>query len=330
MATKDVLKHGNNYVSEINDADSSDFEAYETYSRKKLDEKFLRIRDVCYDWAGKTIIVEGDSVSHYGVTDYLQDALGCTAILHGISGEPVYSDTDGLERDFRKRISAYSPEADAIIIIGDVNHTGMVTGSSTLQGTIWSDDITSWFGKYNTALQGLKKSYPTVPIFLVAEFGMSESKQKTTYNVATYYQQLARRWSCIYIDLTTECSLDLRYASSVWGNTVNDSVHPSVDAMKLAMEVIVRKLKQIPPFEFTGEDSISFESEVTVTVGETVDLTVTKTGDLSTQWKSDDTTIATVLGGKVWGMAAGTAIITATTRNGNTATCTVTVKEATE
>lgn len=325
MSKKDVLKYGEGYVPTINDNPASEFGAYETYSRRKIDA----LVGTGYDWTGKTIIVEGDSVSTYGVTDYLEEKLGCTAILHGISGEPVYSDTDGLERDFRKRISAYSPQTDAIIILGDVNHTGMVTGSSGLQGDIWSDDITSWFGKYNTALKGLKKSYPTVPIFLVAEFGMAESKQKTTYNVATYYQQLARRWSCIYIDLTTECSLDLRYGYPVWGNTATDSVHPSRDAMKIAVDVIIRKLKQIPPFGFTGVDSISFENAVSVAVGETVELTVTKTGDLSTQWVSSDTTIATVLGGKVWGMASGTATITATTRNGNTATCTVTVTEAT-
>ena len=43
MATKDVLKHGENYVPTINDASISEFEAYETYSRKKIDEKLSEL-----------------------------------------------------------------------------------------------------------------------------------------------------------------------------------------------------------------------------------------------------------------------------------------------
>lgn len=67
---------------------------------------------------------------------------------------------------------------------------------------------------------------------------------------------------------------------------------------------------------------------------ETLSATVAPTDstDKSVQFTSSDATVATVtpVQGKVTAIKAGTAIITATTVNGKTATCEVTVTAASE
>ena len=71
--------------------------------------------------------------------------------------------------------------------------------------------------------------------------------------------------------------------------------------------------------------------EVTMQKGETITLTVTFTPENvtlpSVTWSSSDLTVATVDNGVVTAIETGEAIITATTTNGKTATCTVTVKQ---
>ena len=72
------------------------------------------------------------------------------------------------------------------------------------------------------------------------------------------------------------------------------------------------------------------KTTATVEVGASVSLTATVAPNNATNkavnWTSSDNTVATVSGGKVTGVKAGTATITATTADGNkTATCTVTV-----
>ena len=67
----------------------------------------------------------------------------------------------------------------------------------------------------------------------------------------------------------------------------------------------------------------------TVEAGKETTLTATVTPSNATNkevtWTSSNTSVATVSGGKVKGVAEGTAVITATTSNGKTATATVTV-----
>lgn len=67
---------------------------------------------------------------------------------------------------------------------------------------------------------------------------------------------------------------------------------------------------------------------------ETLSATVepSDAADKSVQYSSSDETVATVtpVQGKVSGAKAGTAVITATTVNGKTATCEVTVTEPNE
>ncbi|EFF32674.1 Ig domain-containing protein [Enterococcus faecium] len=78
------------------------------------------------------------------------------------------------------------------------------------------------------------------------------------------------------------------------------------------------------------------KTTATLTVGSTETLSATVSPetatDKSVKFTSSDETIATVtpIQGKVTGVKAGTATITATTVNGKTATCEVTVTAASE
>jgi len=73
-------------------------------------------------------------------------------------------------------------------------------------------------------------------------------------------------------------------------------------------------------------------STLSVGEGKTASLTATispsNATNKSVTWTSSNTAVATVSGGKVTGVSQGTATITATTKNGLTATCKVTVTES--
>ncbi len=83
-------------------------------------------------------------------------------------------------------------------------------------------------------------------------------------------------------------------------------------------------VERIPP------TAISLPTTSTTKVAESVTLTPTLTPSNATAtitWKSSDTNIATVSGGKVSGKKVGTATITATTDNGLSANCVVTINK---
>ncbi len=83
----------------------------------------------------------------------------------------------------------------------------------------------------------------------------------------------------------------------------------------------------------TNATSVSLnKTSITLEKGKSETLTATvkpsNSSNKSITWTSSNTSVATVSGGKVTAKKAGTATITAKTSNGKTATCKVTVKEA--
>ena len=87
-----------------------------------------------------------------------------------------------------------------------------------------------------------------------------------------------------------------------------------------------------PASEVIEVTSVSLnKTSLTLEIGESETLTATvlpsNATDKSVTWTSFAQSIATVANGKVTAIGSGTAIITATTSNGKTATCTVTVNE---
>ena len=326
MATKEVLKHGESYVPEINDADTSEFGKYETYSRDKIDEKVKNVAvSSGYDWSGRKICFEGDSLTGnatMGYPAYVAEQTDATAVNIAIGGKAVYPNEVGAKCDFRRRVSSIPADVDAIIILGDCNGNILMDASQS-----YSVDPTEWGGRWNLALDAIKRSFPTVPVILCLEWVGSFNSNHSKHGAEAFWK-FSNNHGLIYVNLMIESPLNLRYAASVWGLNDNDQVHTNHEAMPLFADVIIRKLKEIPPFQWTGSDTLTLTTtELTVAAGATAEIEYTIAGDLSIQWTSDNMDVACVMGGVVYGMAAGTATITATTRNGNTATCTVTVTE---
>ena len=331
MSTKKILKYGNENVPTINDNISSKFEAYETYSRKKIDEKLQSAGGGIttasgYDWSDKLVVFEGESITMNGTMkypEYVQEKTGCSIQKIGIAGVPIMGSYVGKAWDFRRRISNIPANVDAVIILGDCNNISTGDGS---MNDLYSKDTAKWAGRWNLALEAIKKSFPTVPILLVSVYPM-KGKDSNNKNVPIAFETFAKQNGCIYVCLSSECPLDLRYAYPVYGLTATDGVHTNHNGMKIFANTIINRLKNVEPPVFTGTDTITIDETTTCIVGSTVDIGYTITGDLSIQWTSDNMDVACVMGGKVYGMTTGTATITATTRNGNVATCTVTVTE---
>lgn len=330
MAEKNVLKFGDEYVATINDGTSA-FPRYETYSREKIDSMVKNASGNAapaaggYDWSLRKITCEGESITEnavIGYPKYLADQIKCVTVNIARGGLPIVGNFPGQAHDFRARISAIPADTDAIIVMGDCN------SNDTTADNLDSVDPSTWAGRWNLYVQAIKRAFPTVPLFLVSEYVMTGHAAQNA-NTPYLFQRMARKYGAIFIDLAAETGMSLINAKSVWGLTDSDGVHCSNEAMRIWADVIIAKIKATPPPVWQGVDTIAItEASVEVQEGKTVALTVSKTGDLSTRWTSSDIAVACVMGGVVYGIAPGTATITATTRNGNTASCAVTVTAA--
>lgn len=85
--------------------------------------------------------------------------------------------------------------------------------------------------------------------------------------------------------------------------------------------------KELPMIESITLNKTTANIDIDQTITLTATISPDNTTDKTITWSSSDTTVATVENGKVTAKAAGTAIITATTSNGKSAICTVTVNK---
>lgn len=282
-----------------------------------------------YDWTGKKIVFFGDSITDglSGYLTYVSNALGATGVNKANSGLSVfpdwysYKDREGVDErhlaaDFRRQPSNIPVDVDLLVITGDVN-------SNSVDGTYNDTGKSSWYGRYNDALTAIHTSFPEVPVLLISEYCMA--KNNTNYQVAEAMRQVSEYMGCPYLNLQNESQLNLKW-STVFGQTSSDHTHVNATYMPLFADFVIEKIKRIKPFAFSGESTLSIDkSTVTVAVDDTETITATTTGDHSVLWTSSDYDVACVMGGIVIGMSAGSATITATTRDGKTSTCSVTV-----
>lgn len=325
MPSKNILKYGDETIPAINDGAASEFQEYETYSRKKIDEKVSGISlSSGYDWSGKLVVFDGESITMNGTEkypEYVAEQTGCISKKIGQAGHPIMGNYVGQAWDFRRRLSNIPANADAILIMGDC-----LAASSGPSSNLYELSPSTWTGRWNLAIQAVKKSFPTVPVFLVAEYPMKNRPGNVT-NVPIQFEATARRYGALFISLPAECNLNLEYQMPKYGLTATDGTHCNHAGMKLFASAVIRRLKQIEPPEWLGTDTITMDETATCKVGSTADINYTITGDMSIQWTSDNMDVACIMGGTIYGMTAGTATITAKTRNGNIATCVVTVTE---
>ena len=327
MATKEVLKHGENYVPTINDASTSEFEAYETYSRKKIDS--LLGNNGGYDWSNRLICFDGDSLTAGSAGKFSTvtvGILGCNEKNIAQGGKAIFPDEAGAACDFRQRVSRIPHNADLIFICGDFNAAWSV--AETME-ECFATGLDTWAGRWNAGMEAIRKSFPNVPVMLVSPWTTAPTSTKNTH-ILKYNSQamltFARYWGCYFMDFSTETPMQLNYGHAWWSSTGKPNVHNNQRAADLVGMVLADRIRTIPAPVWADTDSITLDkTTATVAVGSTVEITPTTTGNHTNAWTSSDNSVACVLGGKVYGMAAGTATITAKTHNGNTATCTVTV-----
>lgn len=322
MASKDVLKYGPEYIPTINDNTSTQFGTYETYSRDKIDSLVKNTGAAEYDWSGKKIVFEGESITTTGTPaypEYVKEQTGCIPVNIGQAGHPILWSYPGEAWDYRQRLSNIPADADAIIIMGDY-----LGAPGEYTAPVSEESLDSWGGRWNLAVHTIKRAYPTVPLFLVSEFPVCD-REVQNMNTAYQFQMTARKYGAIFVCLADESPLSLLYSQKTWGLDGTDGIHSNREAMPLFADVIIRHLKQVPPPVWTGTDSITIDATASTTVGGLASIDYTVDGDLSIQWTSDNPDVACVMSGLIFGMAAGTANITAKTRSGKTATCTVTV-----
>lgn len=75
-----------------------------------------------YDWSGKKIVFEGDSITTNGTPaypEYVKEQTGCIPVNIGQAGHPILWPYPGEAWDYRQRLSNIPADADAIIIMGD-------------------------------------------------------------------------------------------------------------------------------------------------------------------------------------------------------------------
>lgn len=321
MANK-YLEFNGEKIPLINDGAMSSHPDRDTYSRQKIDS-MVSAGSNGYDWSDRVVSIEGDSHVANATTGFprhLSDALGVKTSLIAISGVPVYGSYQGDSKDFRRRVSNIPANVDLIIVSGDSN------AISTDVSHLNSDDISTWGGRWNVAVNAIKKSFPQVPLLLVSDYPHRDLNMDRTWHTFEQFERMAVRHGAYHVSIAKDGGFSRLYTTHVWGLYDGDtSGHCSHDAMKIWSDCVIQKIRSIRPPIWTGVDDITIPSSCSVQVNGTADVEYTVTGDQSVQWTSSNMDVACVMGGTVYGMSSGQAVITAKTRSGKTATCTVTV-----
>ena len=331
MASKEILRHNGNIVPEINDSPDTRFGGYEVYSRDQIDRLLAQKSAGGYDWSGRLICFDGDSLTQGSAGAFSTPCaalLGCTEENIAQGGKAIFSDAAGNAWDFRQRVSRIPHNADLIFICGDFNAAWDV--AKTMEAC-FATGLDTWAGRWNAALAAIRKSFPNVPVMLASPWttppGSTKNQHILKYN-AQAMLTLARYWGCYFMDFATETPMQLNFGHKWWSGTGEPNVHNNQRAADLVGMVLADRIRTIPAPVWSDTDSITLDkSTATVAVGSTVEITATTTGNHTNAWTSSDDSVACVLGGVVYGMSAGTATITAKTHNGNGAACTVTVTE---
>lgn len=332
MPSKEILKHNGDVIPTVNDSASTPFGDYEVYSRNRTDELLAQKSSGGYDWTGRLICLDGDSLTAgaYGkFSTVAVGLLGCNEKNIAQGGKAIFPDEPGAACDFRQRVSRIPHNADLIFICGDFNAAWSV--AETVE-ECFTTGLDTWAGRWNAGLGAIRKSFPNVPVMLVSPWTTAYSSTKNIH-IMKYNSQamltFARYWGCYFMDFSTETPMQLNYGHQWWSSTGEPNVHNNQRAAALVGMVLADRIRTIPAPVWADTDSITLDkSTATVAVGSTVEITATTTGNHTNAWASSDNAVACVLGGVVYGMAPGTATITAKSHNGNTASCVVTVTDS--
>lgn len=208
-------------------------------------------------WKGKKIIVDGDSITHYGTWHtWLKKWFEWNTVYsHACSGNTltlarVGNDASGVGKGLKgyERVQQnYESDADAIILMGDGNDYGTVgTYSDTTEDT--------WCGRMNLMLDAIETKYPTKPIILIS---IPPRKNTSSYqlsglgglydNQAKAMRDLAYNRNYYYIDCYHINLYRPNNTQNValFGNNGNDTTHPNDLGHKMMAQMIYEDLKKV-------------------------------------------------------------------------------------
>ena len=208
-------------------------------------------------WKGKKIIVDGDSITHFGqwhiwLKEWFEWA---TVYNHACSGQSLTilrnaNDASGVGQGLKgyERVQQnYEADADAIILMGDCNNCGNQNEIGTYSDT--TED--TWCGRMNLMLDTITTKYPTKPIILISNPPRGETNRHgindSAHVQANAMKDLAWNRGFYYIDCyhTNLYRPNIPQNVTLFGNNGKDITHPNNLGHKMMAQMIFEELKKV-------------------------------------------------------------------------------------
>ena len=208
-------------------------------------------------WKGKKIIVDGDSITHFGqwhiwLKEWFEWA---TVYNHACSGQSLTilrnaNDASGVGQGLKgyERVQQnYEADADAIILMGDGNNCGNKNEIGVYSDT--TED--TWCGRMNLMLDAITTKYPTKPIILISNPPRGETNRHgindSAHVQANAMKDLAWNRGFYYIDCyhTNLYRPNIPQNVTLFGNNGKDITHPNNLGHKMMAQMIFEELKKV-------------------------------------------------------------------------------------
>ena len=274
--------------------------------------------------------------------EFIADKTG--AIINNVSrGGSCLTTAKGDNYSFVDRYNNLNSDCKIILIFGGINDYAYA--GNTELGNIGDTDTTNICGALKTLCEGLINKYPATPIGFILPYGFNEYKGSGTWKpYENKIIEVLNYYGIPYLNLRTNSIMNanidfinskyFRYSSA--DSVTGDKTHPNTAGHSIIAKPILSFIEDIY-YDMYSIDipsevlptSISIREALTITPGEQSTLAVTYIPSTTTNkyltWSSDNKSVATVSNGVVTGVGKGSCNIIATTSNGKTATCVVTV-----
>lgn len=274
--------------------------------------------------------------------EFIADKTG--AIINNVSkGGSNITTVKGDGASFIDRYINLDSDCKIILVFGGINDYSWSAG--TQLGSIGDTDTTNICGALKTLCEGLINKYPTIPIGFILPYGFNEYKGSETWKpYENKIIEVLNYYGIPYLNLRTNSIMNaniefinskyFRFSST--DSSTGDKTHPNTAGHSIIAKPILSFIEKIY-YDMYATDvpseilptSISIRDTLEITVGEQSTLAVTFTPSTTTNktltWSSSKEGVATVSNGIVTGVGQGSCNIVATTQNGKTCTCIVTV-----
>ena len=274
--------------------------------------------------------------------EFIADKTG--AIINNVSrGGSCLTTAKGDNYSFVDRYNDLNSDCKIILIFGGIND--YARAENTELGNIGDADTTNICGALKTLCEGLINKYPATPIGFILPYGFNEYKGSGTWKpYENKIIEVLNYYGIPYLNLRTNSIMNANidfinskyflYGSA--DSVTGDKTHPNTVGHSIIAKPILSFIEDIYYDMYSSDipsevlpTSISIRETLSITPGEQSTLAVTFIPSTTTNkyltWSSNNESVATVSNGVVTGVSKGSCNIIATTPNGKTATCVVTV-----